>query len=973
MRAILECLSGYLRSSLRNRERQLLAIAVTVLSVSALHAQPYSFSTIAGGFIGDGLPATSAVINAPTGIAFDSSGNLYIAQYHENRVRKVSPDGVITTLAGTGAFGFSGDGGPASSATIRSARGVAVDAAGNVYFTDSGNHRVRKVTAGGVITTVVGNGNADSSGDGGQAINAGLQSPYGIAFDASGNLYISQSESHRVRKVTPSGVITTVAGNGVSGFSGDGGIATSASLNGPVGIALDTAGNLYISDSNNNRVRKVTPGGVITTVAGDGTTYGGSGDLATSRSIAFPFGVGIDASDNLYISNGNCLIQKVVPDGTITTITGGGTCEFSGDGGPAEIAGIGFPEGIAFDASGNLYFADSENSRIRRIVDGVINTVAGMGSFGGDGGPAANAIVSRTEGITVDGAGNIYIVDTFPNRRIRRVAPTGIIDTVVGNGQYSGGDGGLAVDAGLTQPRGIAIDPDGNLYIADRAVSRVRKVTAGGFISTIAGTGSSGFNGDGTATVSRLNRPNRVALDGNGNLYIADTNNHRIRKVTPDGFISTVAGNGIAGFSGDGGSATNASLWSPQAVAVDVNGNLYIADRNNARIRKVTPGGVISTFAGNGIFASSGDGGAATNASITAPAGITVDAGGSLYIVGPTLRKISPTGIISTVPGMPHYAYDVAIDGRGAVHLATLSGRIIKGTRERSIAHDFNGDGASDLLWRDTSSGSNAYWRSGNYATQQSVRAVTDVAWVVAGLGDFDGDNKSDILWHHTGTGANALWYSANSATARNLTTITDLQWKIAGVGDFDGDGISDILWRHSSTGANTIWKAGNAAAVQTVTGVTNVAWIVAGVGDFNADGKSDIVWRNTSTGANAVWYSGNYALAQNLTTVTNAQWKIAGVGDFDGDGKSDLLWRNGTTGVNAIWLSGNYATQQAVTAVTNVAWIAAATGDYNGDDKADIIWRHTSSGANAVWYSGNSATAQNLTAITSQQWKIVP
>ena len=283
---------------------------------------------------------------------------------------------------------------------------------------------------------------------------------------------------------------------------------------------------------------------------------------------------------------------------------------------------------------------------------------------------------------------------------------------------------------------------------------------------------------------------------------------------------------------------------------------------------------------------------------------------------------------------------------------------------------DFNGDDKSDLLWRNTTTGANVIWRSANSATAQGVTGVTNLAWIVAGVGDFNADKKADILWRNSSSGANVIWRSANSSTAQGVSSVTNLAWIVAGVGDFNGDGKADILWRNGSSGANVIWRS---ALNTTPQGVSSLAttWIVAGIGDFNDDDKADILWRNTSTGANTLWFSGNSATAQNLTTITNQQTKVAGVDDFNGDGKADILWRNISAGTNVIWRSGNSATPQGV-ATLATAWIAAATGDYNDDDKADIVWRNTSTGANALWYSANFATAQALTAV-SLQWKIVP
>ncbi len=285
------------------------------------------------------------------------------------------------------------------------------------------------------------------------------------------------------------------------------------------------------------------------------------------------------------------------------------------------------------------------------------------------------------------------------------------------------------------------------------------------------------------------------------------------------------------------------------------------------------------------------------------------------------------------------------------------------------VHNDVNGDGVSDVLWRNGSTGANAMWRSANSATTQPVNSVADLNWKVVGSGDFDGDGKSDLLWRNSSFGANVIWLAANSTTPQAVTPVANLDWKVAGVGDFDGDGKSDILWRNSSTGQNLIWKSGNNATQQAITDVPNVAWIVAGVGDFNKDGKSDILWRNTQTGANTAWKSGSSASVLNVTPVGDQAWKVAGIGDFDGDGAADILWRHQTTGANTIWKSGNSTTVQTVASVASQNWIVAAVGDYNGDGKSDILWRYIASGNNVIWRSANSSTTQAVTAVGNLSW----
>lgn len=335
--------------------------------------------------------------------------------------------GIITTVAGNGQSGFSGDGGPATSASLRSPYGVAADAAGNLYIADPGDNRIRKISANGTITTVAGDGIAGFSGDGGPAIAASLAAPHGVAVDAAGNLYIADSNNNRIRKVDASGVITTVAGNGIAGFSGDGGSATGTSLFGPYGVVVDAARNLYIADIFNIRVRKVTTAGIITTVAGNGQydySRCASG-AAISASLGEPSSVTVDAAGGLYVGDSaNDCILKVGASGAIITVAGNGFHGFSGDGGLATGASMRFPDGVAVDAAGNLYIADSGNNRIRKVgADGIITTVAGDGTaaFSGDGGPATGASLAGPRGVAVDAAGNLYIADSS-NARVRKVS-----------------------------------------------------------------------------------------------------------------------------------------------------------------------------------------------------------------------------------------------------------------------------------------------------------------------------------------------------------------------------------------------------------------------------------------------------------------------------------------------------------------------------------------------------------------------
>ncbi len=614
-------------------------------TVMRLDAATGNLTPVAGngtyGFSGDNGPATSAQLGNPQGLAVDSACNLYIVNNGNLRIRKVA-NGVITTVAGNGTQGFSGDNGPATSAQLKLynsgyPNGVAVDSAGNVYIVDSGNKRIRKVSNG-VITTVAGNGMSGFSGDNGPAASAELNEPEGIAADSSGNLYIADWQNNRIRMVS-NGVISTVAGTGTRGFSGDGGLSTSAQLAYPQSVAVDSAGNLYIADTSNSRIRKVSNGAIATVAGNGGFGFSGDGGPATSAQVNGPVSVAVDSAGNLYIADQpNQRIRKV-SNGVITTVVGGGA--YIGDNGPATSAQFAVA-GLAVDSAANLYIADSSNNRIRKVSNGVITTVAGNGTqgFSGDGGPATSAQFYELGGVAVDSAGNLYIADSA-NCRIRKVT-NGAITTVAGNGtQGFSGDGGPATNAQLYYPGSVAVDSAGNLYIADSDNFRIRKVS-NGVITTVAGNGTFGSSGDGGPATSAELIPYGVAVDSGGNLYIADGFNHRIRKVS-NGVITTVAGDGVPGFSGDNGPAISAQLGYPSDVAVDSAGNLYIADEENNRIRKVS-NGVIVTVAGNGTAGYSGDGGPATSAELSLPAVIAVDSAGNVYISDPdgTVRVLTP-------------------------------------------------------------------------------------------------------------------------------------------------------------------------------------------------------------------------------------------------------------------------------------------------------------------------------------------
>ena len=650
----------------------------------------------------------------------------------------------------------------ALAASIGDPTRVATDAAGNVYF--GSLHSVFKVDAAGTLTRFAGNGRAGNSGDGGPALAAQLSFPMGIAIDAAGNVFVADRDASVVRKIAANGTISTVAGSGTPGYMGDGGAAISAQINGPFGIALDSAGSLYIADTTNNVVRKVSPDGTISTVAGTGTPgYLGDGGAARSAWLNGPEGVAVDAAGNLYIADTfNGRIRRVGTDGIITTAAGiGSTGIFSGDGGPAISAALSLPPDVATDRAGNLYIADFGNSRVRMVTNGIITTAAGRndGVPPIDGEEAVNARFEGPTGLTVDRGGNIYFVESgigsgtglaLGDYKVWKVNAAGILTLFAGNGIASfSGDGSAATAAQFNGPVGVAAGAAGVVYISDTQNQRVRAVAPGGTLATVAGTGVAGFNGEIVSPrAAQLNRPQGVAADALGNWYVADTANNRVRKVQPGGNLFTIAGNGNASYFGDGGPALKASVNQPEGVAVDAAGNVYIADTLDHAVRKVTPDGVINTLAGTGTPGYSGDGGPANRARLNGPRAVAVDAAGNVYVADTgnnQVRRIDPLGTITTVDTGNALSgpRGVAVDRAGNVYIADTGNRLVRrvspGAPVTTIAGNgtccYSGDGSLALDARLNQPWGVSVDANGNvYVADPANNAVRMLAPVSAGI-----------------------------------------------------------------------------------------------------------------------------------------------------------------------------------------------------------------------------------------------
>ena len=615
---------------------------------------------------GDGVPGTSgdsgqardARVYTPHDLFQDKRGNLYFTELGArgpdegpNTVRRIDYEtGTITRVVGSGRVGRGGDGLPALEAETDTSSGVAVDDDGNIYVCHKWGSNVSRVDARtGVLRTFAGQDTRNYPlevgtsrpfsgsrftfqgyhGDGGPAREAALGLPEHLALDSRGDLYICDNGNNRIRKVEMgTGIITTVLGTGDAASYGDGGPATEAAVNVPDSIFIDAHDNLYVGEAGGYRLRKVDVAtGIVSTIAGNGVPGWGEDGVPATETHTNPVESGIwaDPDGTVFYSDCSGRLRRVDADtGIVTTVAGGTSIH---DGGPATEAFISNPRGIAVDRDGRVYVADMQHDRVRSIdpSTGTMSTVAGNGGRGdgGDNGPATAAFFLNICDVAVDSQRRLIIADTL-NGRVRRVEADGTVHTVAGNGQrWDGGDGGPATAAGLVTAQSVAIGPDGDLYVGDSA-GRIRVVEHGsGTIRTFAGNGQHGYTGDGgPASRARIGAPAAIRFDGAGNLYFADLTQHVVRKVDPDGTITTVVGTGLPGFSPDGTPAIAARLFKPMGLEVTPAGVVYFSDSRNNRVRTLTAEGRLQTVAGSDVPGYGGDGADATDASLNEPHGL---------------------------------------------------------------------------------------------------------------------------------------------------------------------------------------------------------------------------------------------------------------------------------------------------------------------------------------------------------------
>jgi len=653
------------------------------MSAQVDYATPYTFSTIAGtssfGGSSDGSGNT-ARFSRPNSLVVDGNGNIYVADTPNGTIRKITSGGVVTTLAGS-ALNLGSADGTGAAAQFNQPWGITIDNNGNLFVADRVNCTIRKITPTGVVTTFAGSAGLQGTADG-VGNSARFYEPTGVVADADNNLFVTDTTNCTIRKITPAGLVTTLAG--LAGNSGIGdGSGTLARFGYPTGIAIDGSGNLFVTDSPSDTIRKVTASGIVTTLAGTAGVAGSADGTGSAARFNYPNGVAVDSSGNVYVADSNSsTIRKITSSGAVTTLLGTYGILGSADG-TGNAAQFNQPYGIAVDANGNLFIADSSNNTIRKAAsNNSVTTLAGSPpGTGSQNGPVSSARFASPYGVVVDNSGNLFVSDSGSNT-IRKIAG-GIVTTLAGTVGTVGNLDGTGTSAMFSSPTGIAIDGNGNLIVADTGNNTIRKVTPSGVVSTLAGTAGTSGSQDGTGSAAQFKAPKGVAIGGNGYIYVADSGNDTIREITPAGVVSTIAGQappqgvsypiGLGPVSVDG-TGPAAVFVTPTGIVADSGGNLYVADSESDTIRKVAPGGVVTTIAGApglGYFTAGGDvdSTSADSARFKTPTGIAMDGSGNLFVADAgnnSIRMISESGAVTTLAGnAKNNSGSEAVDGTG--------------------------------------------------------------------------------------------------------------------------------------------------------------------------------------------------------------------------------------------------------------------------------------------------------------------
>ena len=598
----------------------------------------------------DGTGA-AARFNSPHACATDAHGNVYVADSLNHTIRKIDTHGAVRTWAGApGLFG-SVDGAGAI-ARFNSPRGIAVDAFGNVFVADTFNHTIRKIDTHGVVSTWAGAPGLSGTHDGPDN-TARFKRPRGIAIGPLGTVFVADTGNHTIRMIDATATVRTAAGTPGKSGSADG-QACAASFYSPHGVAVDAIGRVYVADTNNHTIRKINNLGMVSTLAGSAGQHGGTHAQGRAARFCNPHGVALDPAGNVYVADtDNHTIRKIDASGAVSICAGTLGVFGSADGGSTTPCFY-KPHGVAVNASGEVLVADTCNHMVRTItLGGFVRTLAGnAGRVGGANGMGALASFDGPQGIAHDPSGNLLVSDTS-NHTIRKINAEMQVSTLAGTAGTQGSLDRSGAASRFQTPHGITSDAQGNMLVADTNNHTIRKISPQGEVSTLAGIAGRGGCTDGPADFARFSSPRGVVADAFGNVFVADTNNHTIRKITASGMVSTLAGKAANCGSADAAVGSEARFFFPTGITADAVGNLYVADMNNHTIRKITPQGAVSTLAGaaqvpGGIDAT----GAA--ARFNNPTGVVVDAQGNVYVADTgnhTVRKISPDGVVRTVVG----------------------------------------------------------------------------------------------------------------------------------------------------------------------------------------------------------------------------------------------------------------------------------------------------------------------------------
>jgi sugar lactone lactonase YvrE len=790
----------------------------------------------------------AARFNQPWGVACDGTGNLYVADDNDDTIRKITPGGVVTTLAGT----FDGGGagavnGPGSVATFSSPTGMAADSNGNVFVCDGGlSWSIREINPDSYVTTVNGS-------------NQLVGRPTGVAVDSHDDLFVSDGQV--IQEITPGGTVTTLAGtaNTTGNSNGAGNVAL---FHGPNGVAVDGSGNVYVADSGNNEVRKIS-GGVVSTIG-------------PSSQFNNPQYVCVDGSGNVYVTDcGNNRIREISSGGTITTLAGSSVGQAGSTDGSGTAARFDQPEGITINGSGNLYVADTTNNTIRQITTGAaVTTFAGTAAFSNmeADGTGAAARLDNPTGVAVAASGNLYVTDEL-GQAVRKITPGGVVTT-------------FASGSSFFYPGSVAVDANENIYVHNWGDSNVLKIASSGQITTIASSfylgaeggiavnptgstiyveggnviyqinstgvvtpyaGASSGSADGTGTLASFNNPQGLALDSNGNLYVADTGNDLIRKIAPGAVVTTVGGTtGVAG-SNDGTGPGDNLFASPEGIAVDGHGNLYISDTGNETIRTIAPGGASATLAGT-VGDSGSANGSGPDALFAGPLGIAVNTAGQLYVADSNNDQIR-LGLTSSLANSLYFQNGVNLGALGLnPDFAPVAWRGIgamnTGWREAAVA-DVNGDGAPDLIFQNGAQIGVVLMNANGLPSSWAAVGNLASGWTVCAAAQITKDGNVDLLCQN-GT---LLAYLEINNSAQPIFWIgigvMGSGWQLRAAADLTGSGEPSLLFQNGTSIGSLQVDFNGVPTTWTGIGALNSGWILSDAVDANSDGQPDLIFQN--------------------------------------------------------------------------------------------------------------------------------